>query len=102
DALFGRRRDAAVRVLVAEIPTPERGMTGESPCAFAREQGLRLEQERVHVPVAHRALDDPIASEHAKTPSPAPPQRPLGNEVRAAHVACKERWHDPEIVTSGR
>src|SRR5439155_1471377 len=99
-AVLGARRHAAVRVLIAEIPGPQGGMCRESAGALAREQSLRLEDERVHVPVAHPPLHEVIVRDDAK-PSALGIARegPWGHEVRSTHVTREERGDDPEIMT---
>src|SRR5439155_471140 len=100
-AVLGGQWHAAVRVLIAEIPRPQGGMGRESAGALAREQGLRLEDERVHVPVAHPPLQDVIVRDDAK-PSALGIARegPQGHEVRATHVTREERGDDLETMRS--
>jgi len=75
-------------------------MTRESTRALAREQRLRLEHERVHVPVAHPARDDAVVRDYAKAAARRiPGEGPLGDEVRSAHVAGEERGDDPQLAT---
>ena len=75
-------------------------MGRESAGALAREQGLRLEDERVHVPVAHPPLQDVIVRDDAK-PSALGIARegPQGHEVRTTHVTREERGDDLETMT---
>src|SRR5437899_379433 len=98
-AVLGARRHAAVRVLIAKIPRPQGGMCCESAGALAREQSLRLEDERVHVPVAHPPLHEVIVRDDPK-PSALDIARegPWRHEVRSAHVTREERGDDPETM----
>src|SRR3981081_3609953 len=78
-------------------------MPGKGPGALPREQGLRVEDERVRVPAAHLTIDHPIIRDDAK-PSALrlASQGPLGYEVRAAHVTGEEGRDDPQAVTQRR
>ena len=97
------RRHAAVRVLVAKIPSPEGRVSGESAGALAREERLRLEDEGIHVPVAHRALDDLIVRDDAKPPArSAAREGPLRDEIRSAHMTGEKRRDDPQTVAPRR
>src|SRR6185503_129663 len=102
-AILRCRWRAAVRVLVPEVPSPQRGMTGEGARAFAREKRLRLGDEEVAVPVAHRTIGNAVVRDHAKACGRRLlAECPFRNEVRSAHVAGEEGRDDPELVAPSR
>ena len=97
NAVVGGWWRATIGVLVAEVPAPQCRVPCQRGRALPREESLRFEYERIHVPVAHRALDDAIVGDHAEASGRCrAAKRPLGNEIRSAHVAHKKRWHDPK------
>src|SRR5205823_12639794 len=96
--LIARCRYAAVGILVAEVPAPEGGMSGQSACALAGKRDLRTGDVFVRVPIADAAIDDPLAGDDPEAgPFPRTSEGPLGNEVRAAHVPGEERGDDLEL-----
>src|SRR5438309_11371732 len=78
-------------------------MPGKGPGALSREQGLRVEDERVRVPAAHLTIDHAVVRDDAK-PSALrlDSEGPLGHEVRSAHVTGEEGRDDPQAGTQRR
>ena len=98
DAELPRRRNAAVGVLVPEIPSPKRWMSSERPSALACQKRLRPTDLVVRVPVARHARVHATIRDSTKARAPWPAERPFGNEVGAAHMSAKERGQDLKPV----
>ncbi len=94
------RGNDAVRVLVAQVPRPQRVVSGEHLRGPAREQRLRPHDVVVEVPVPQASLDDAPAR-HDPEPCVAlrAAERPPRDPIDAAHVTGEQRGHD--VQTGG-
>ncbi len=93
----------AIRVLVAEVPRPQRLVARQRSCGLAGEERLGPSDGSVCVPVADPSGDHLAPGDHPESiVSLESAQGPSRDPVRTAHVTREQRGHDAKASSCGQ
>jgi hypothetical protein len=96
-------RKHAVRILVPEIPRPERVVAGKRGCDFKGQQSLCVRDDRIGIPVAEPGFDHrPTRDDSEANVAVRAAERPRRDPVHPAHVAREQRRNERKPELAGK